>query len=174
MATHPTQPKPTERSKNRRWRLAAVGVLGCVLPLSVTAVIAWGVLDFAASVRRGACFDSAEYYRNALMMYAQDYDGRLPPANRWADSIFPYTKLTFDMPCPSRPKAIGPYAFNASLDMQLLARVGPRRPLLFESNASQRNYADLLESFARPHKGKGWVILGDGAVNAFKTPPDAK
>lgn len=161
-------------SNRRRWRLAAVGVLGCVLPLSLIGVIAWGVLDFATSMRSGQCFDSAEYYRNALMMYAQDYDERLPPANRWSDALFPYTKLTFDMPCPSRPKAIGPYAFNAALDRQLLAKVNPRTPLLFESSAGQRNHADLLESFTRPHKGKGWVLLGDGAVKAFETPPDAK
>ncbi len=171
----PPQPLTKNLSqKRRRWQLAGVGVLGCLLPvIALFAAVVGAFLDFSASLNSGACHDSAEYYRNALMMYAQDYDERLPPSNRWADTLFPYTKLTYDVPCPSRPNAIGPYAFNAALDRRLLAKVNAKTPLLFESNAGHRNHSDLLQSFARPHKGKGWIVLGDGACRSFDTPPDA-
>lgn len=149
--------------------------LGCLLPAIVlVALIAPVLMTAYGAARSAACYANGNYLNNAISMYAADHDDRLPPANQWADVIRPYTKLSRDVDCTTRPNAIGPHAFNAALDCRLTAKVNDQSPKLFESNAGKRNHSDLLGSFTRPHEGKGYVILGGGMVRAYKTPPDAR
>lgn len=150
-------------------------LLGCAVILILGVALMAPILNNARDAARStSCYGGGNTLSSAISIYAADYDERLPPASQWADLIRPGVRLTRDIDCPTRPNAIGPHSFNKSLDRQLRAKVNDQAPMLFESNAGRRNHADLLESFTRPHKGKGWVVLGGGAVRAFETPPDAR
>jgi prepilin-type processing-associated H-X9-DG protein len=51
-----------------------------------------------------------------LAMYATDYDGRLPFADRWMDTLTPYVRNERIFHAPSAPEGdYGGYAFNARL-----------------------------------------------------------
>ena len=56
---------------------------------------------------------------NALLAYARDHDGLLPPAASWCDDIGPYCdpgQITKDLfHCPANPDAKFAYALNADL-----------------------------------------------------------
>ncbi len=150
--------------------------LGCGVVLIIVVVLALPVLNDARESARGVvCYGMGHTLHNAIAIYAADYDERLPPASGWSDLILPGIRLTpEDAACPSRPKAVGPFAFNKALAGRFRAKVNDQAPMIFESNAGERNHSDLLESFTRPHKGKGTIVLGGGMVKAFITPPDAR
>jgi hypothetical protein len=151
--------------------------LGCGIVLVIVLILAVPVLkDTRDSARSAVCYKQGNVLHSAISVYAADYDERLPPASQWEDLILP-GRLRLspqDVGCPSRPRAVGPHAFNKALDRQFRAKVNDQAPMLFESNSGERNHSDLLESFARPHKGKGWVVLGGGMVKSYIAPPHAK
>jgi hypothetical protein len=148
---------------------------GCIATLAVVGLALFALYDYGKGIGdKYHCYALGNQLNTAMRMYAADYDDRLPPAALWSDLIVPYHKQLDDLPCPSRPKTIGPRAFNLTFDRRLTREVPDNAPLLFESNAGHRNYADHLESFTRPHKGKGWIVLGGGACRSFVDPPDTR
>lgn len=145
-------------------------VCGVLIIVCLTLLVREGI-RFRDSVLGGACLERGQVLQIGMSMYAADYDGRLPPADRWADALWPYTK--WDIRCSSRPKIIGAYAFNRALDHVLCEQLTQSTPVFFESNSGKRNHADRLESFTRPHAGKGVVALGDETTRLFAAPPNA-
>jgi YARHG domain len=53
-----------------------------------------------------------------LVMYAQDYDERLPPSKNWKDAIFPYIKSEKVFQSPRVPNQEVGYAYNTSVNSQ--------------------------------------------------------
>ena len=134
--------------------------------------------------KRPSCTSNLKQLSLGLLMYAQDYDRRLPPAHSWADGVVPYTKNSTIFRCPSAQRDYGGlathYGFNSLL--------GERRsddipapadcPMLFESGVlfgsdMGRNVTNPLTSFVARHQGKGNIAYADGHVRAVETPPDA-
>ena len=97
------------------------------------------------------------------IMYAADNDDRLPPAESWVDSTFPYVKndLVYrdNLIKDRQPDQYG-YAFFRPVSILDIATVyGPEKvPLTFQSIDLRRNASgDLSIRSLRP-KGKGCVV----------------
>jgi prepilin-type processing-associated H-X9-DG protein len=81
----------------------------------------------------------------AMLMYTQDYDQTLPPANRWMDALVIYTKNEKALRCLSvkskgREKGYG-YTFNSDLDTFATTKIATPQTtgMLFDSDINGRN-----------------------------------
>jgi len=52
-----------------------------------------------------------------MLLYAQDYDERLPRKEHWCDGLMPYVKNSQAFQCPDLPEERGADAYNAQLSM---------------------------------------------------------
>jgi hypothetical protein len=162
----------TPRRDSRKARLLTAGAawlaMGgvCLAVMAVAAALLYPL--FTPMREEGyhpySCSTHAKQLGNALRMYMQDYDDRLPAANTWSDDLFPYVKNAQTYVCPDRPGAPG-YAFNATVSgrrSKSLAKPTAATLVLFESNRGVANAADPLQSFIAPHAGQGVVVFADG------------
>jgi prepilin-type processing-associated H-X9-DG protein len=158
-----------------------IGCAGCgVFLLFAAAVIEAGVHIFLEApklaARRTVCVSNLKQLSTGLLMYAQDYDERMPPAATWSDNLPPYVKASGIYLCPSRRTAGAGYAFNRKLSMRLQRDIAAAAsaPALFESSLQVPNASDTLESFFTPHDGYGNVGFADGHVKALTAAPAAE
>lgn len=145
----------------------------------------WGLLLYPAfcppreSGSRYSCRTNLRQLGMALAMYAQDYEDRLPPVTGWQAGLYPYYKNPHFEVCPSRSDVTPGYAYNSLLDRRLIENSiqEDKTPALFDSSLGQKDAADRLESFAKPHGSpdarKGNVLFLDGHVEAMLMAPSA-
>lgn len=100
------------------------------------------------------CKNNLKRLSNALVMYAQDWDGHYPPANAWMDCIDNDKYLGPDRStvfhCPAASSRYG-YAMNAQgsgKSDQILNFTDT--VLLFETDSPTRNANGIQNSLARP------------------------
>ncbi len=126
----------------------------------------------AIPARVVTCAGNEKQMGLCLLMYAEDYDGRLPRASEWMDMTLPYVKNKGVFRCPERipsqPTDFG-YAFNASLSMQMLPAVkSPDKAVMFYDATNLRwNFnAPGRTGVANPprHKGGDYFGFADGHV----------
>ncbi|RYG63105.1 hypothetical protein EON80_21850 [bacterium] len=108
------------------------------------------------SVRDGVCRKNLKELHLALMMYSQDYDEFLPPAEKWSDVLEPYVPNKAIFNCPSAPGGKWGYAFNKNLSGQNIANI--EKPSLtyafYETTDLRPNVNGTGEEFAYRHKTK--------------------
>lgn len=123
---------------------------------------------------RHYCLSNGKQLGNALLMYTQDYDDRLPPANMWEGGLWPYVKNPQVFICPQRPRLPG-YAFNAKLHLRSeKTMLNPAAaPAIYESGLGIHNGCDYLQSLLTPHAGKGTVVFADGHAQLLAVAPPA-
>lgn len=82
--------------------LACAGlILGLLVPAGYAAILFPVFRKARANAQRASCASSLKQLELGLMMYASDYDGRFPTADRWPTSTFPYLKNASVYVCPS-------------------------------------------------------------------------
>ena len=108
-----------------------------------------------------------------ILMYAQDYDERLPDATNWMDSIYPYVKNEQIFRCPSvhpAPEAYG-YAFHNRLARKNISKVSNPFAvgLLYDSTTLTKNANDAFTSWADPprHLQGNNVSFADRLANWY-------
>ena len=83
--------------------------------------LAW---KFQGLVHWESCVANVKATSRALQMYAADYDGVLPPAERWCEATSPYRSREADLVCPAGLNLKCGYAYNshvAGADADLVA-----------------------------------------------------
>jgi len=117
------------------------------------------------------CTDRVRRLSGALLMYAMDYDERLPLAGAWCDGMYRYVQLNSYFRCPALKSGSG-YAYNANLDQARVSDVSiPARVVgLFESSAKARNAADAGQSLCKPPRHPAGNSLGFLDGHAVTTP----
>lgn len=112
----------------------------------------------------------------AVLIYAQDHDEHLPPADKWIDEIMPYVRNEQLFRCPAAPDLEYGYAFNAGLNAVKMEDI--TRPseivLIFESNLGTRNAAGGPEAVSDPPRhdvGNAYGFV-DGHVKLSPDVPD--
>jgi hypothetical protein len=124
-----------------------------VLAIFLTDVLAQAI----ESARTAHCMAQMRQQSLGILMYAQDYDGNLPNAEKWMDLAWPYIKNEEIFHCPSvskkDPSAFG-YAFNDKLSRKNIEKIGDQKKviLIYESLATERNAHDAVTSI--PPKGR--------------------
>lgn len=169
--------------------------LGCGGIISlVLAVILTPVFPAAREkARRTTCKANVKAVSLALLMYAEDNDGRFPPASHWQAAAKTYlppvqkklgTKKTVTPVCPSvpAPSGYGYYKPLAGGNGSLLSAPA-RTPLLFDANGNAPDASATLEQLPAPgrHGTRNVVGFADGhvswqkrAVTLAATPPTRK
>jgi prepilin-type processing-associated H-X9-DG protein len=159
--------------KKRRWTswgTLALATCGLTVLLS-----AWVVAqDDIALQERAACQANLHQLGLALSMYTQDYDDRLPPANKWTPSFLPYLEGTAVLKCPSDKKTHS-YAMNQLLNGRAVLKIyrPDKTPSLFESNLHRSSASGTTAVIAKPprHDDGNNYLFVDGRVQWLTKPP---
>lgn len=123
--------------------------------------------------RKAACMANVKQLLTGLMMYAQDYDERFPPAGKWSTNVIPYVKSRrlFNCPADSGPWS---YAFNRDLGGVSMGWVSQpaETTMLFEADFHKPNAFGLAKDavYSR-HLGHGTFGYVDGHVKMGRTAP---
>lgn len=157
------------KSTTRRRTLIALSAV--VIVLTVGALLLAAVVRVARETSAWSdCLTNLNKIGGAIESYAQDWDGRLPPADRWCDALQPdYLQVRRGRLARSYlvcPAARGPYSYamNSKLSCAKLADIeDPSKvPLIFETTKTHRNAQDPLTS--RRRDGLHKVLVGDHSV----------
>ena len=115
--------------------------------------------------RQTACLSNMKQLSLGLIMYAQDWDEKAPPADTWSDAIDPYVKSRKIYVCPDALDLKCGYAFNDKLTSDAFATMtNPAETLLFfESNLGWNGHGTAEALPAKPrHKGGDNFAYCDG------------
>jgi len=168
-------PPPLRGQPPRRgispWIWALLGCFGMFfLFIPITAAILFPVFAQAREkARQIACLSNLKQQGLAILMYSEDYDGRLPAADRWMDLAGPYTKDATAFRCPSvstsDPSAFG-YAYNDKLSKAKIEKIGDPQTvaLTYDSESTGRNAHDAMTSLPPKgrHRGGNNIAYADG------------
>lgn len=103
-----------------------------------------------------------------VFMYVQDWDERMPPADRWLDVITPYGEARpGSRPCPAYDGR-HPYAMNAALVGIALARIdSPSETVMLVEHPCERanETTDRIVPDAYRHRGIANVVHTDGRAS---------
>ena len=119
------------------------------------------------------CLTNMRYVGLGLMMYAQDYDERLPPTTGWSAHLGPYVKNESRFRCPSLAGRGYGYAFDARLDRLPLEKLAAPADTvaLYETTDWSKNASWPGTKFATRHgldETHGNVAFADGHAKALK------
>lgn len=158
------------------WELVIIGLI-CIVLAWIIAPMFLRAKSFSGP--RISCPSNLKQIAVASLIYAADYNERLPLSDNWLDALSPYTRNRRIEYCPSvgsYGQDFSGYAFNSKLSGDPVKDVrSPRTtPLLFESSKLRRNAADSFQSFLIPgrHAGSSGIAFVDGHVKFFKTFPE--
>ena len=143
-------------------------------------------------VRAMSCKERIHGISQALQMYCQDYDDKLPVASRWMDSLHAYIpKVPSDKYAPrfdstsvfQCPEVAGQgtssygYAFNKTLSASRLRQIAApsNTPLIYDSSSSERNANNAFASLPAPPRHErydpphafNYVGYADGHIRAI-------
>jgi hypothetical protein len=161
-------------------------VMGSCAALALLMVPILGAIMFPVfsrareAARSTSCLSHGKQLATALMMYAQDYDERFPPAKTWESGLTPYTKDSTLTVCPSFAPGKHAYAYNTWMSLRTEDKIDSpaEAPLFFESRLGTPNAADAVVSFDPRHvhgNGKaGVVAFANGSVRLMPQAPDGK
>lgn len=115
------------------------------------------------------CPENLKQLHAALMLYADSWDGKLPPAETWMTAIRDNVPQDAWLHCPDVTKQDGyGYAFNKALGGASVTSVkgASTMPLLYDSLGLGQDVTDRLASLPRPgrHTGRNNIIYLDGHV----------
>jgi len=117
-----------------------------------------------------ACAANERRLAEAMLMYAEKNDDRLPASRDWADAITPYVSDRETFSCPSAPGKRSGYAFNQALSSIKVADI--RDPghavMLFESDLGWNASGTASDLPPEPrHDGRDILAFADGHVKAY-------
>ncbi len=141
--------------------------LACTLTLLVASLGAvHAVKESAKEDNAKTCMSNQKQLALGFLMYAQDYDEKFPPANRWADGTTPYLKSKAVYNCPE-VKEFG-YAFSTAMSRKPLSKIAEpsKERLLFDSLILKKNaYGKEKDIDKRRHAEFGFIqAFVDGHV----------
>jgi hypothetical protein len=163
------------------WRALGCGAAAVVV-LYLAGVMIAGLLAPLRGVRNSVvCQSNVFRLTRACRMYAEDYDDRLPPAERWMDGTFFYITEERYLHCPevSKPgENIFGYSLNAAVAGKVRGKIEtPEQiPMIFDSNLLFRSASGTISSMPNPgrHRTKpsrgspskpgNYVGYGDGSA----------
>lgn len=141
--------------------VVAIGFLGLVAAILVP------VFKSANTVaKRSRCMSSLKTLGTQSLMYAADYDDRLPDAHVWTDRIGIHVSDAQTFSCMARWGISFSYAMHDSLSVKDLGLIDrpERHLLLFESKVMTPNaHGDERLIVDPPRHGKvNYVVFADG------------
>ena len=105
-----------------------------------------------AKVQQDDCLSNLKQICLGILMYAQDHNEVLPPADRWMDAIAIYLKNEQVFNCPDAPNLQYGYAFNTALSNKPMAEIANPAEVIvvFETDRNTRNAHGKPTEVPRP------------------------
>ena len=160
-----------------RFMLVHVFAIILVLVVFLAALLKPSPLtDYIANVRNKEkltnCLSNSKFIGLAMVMYSDDYDGKLPPVKNWQPDIQPYIKRTDVFNCPSAKDIRYSYGMNNQIGNKPLQKIkepattalafdcslpktnawGSRKAVDFRHRVDSKNIANFV--FADGHAAK--------------------
>ncbi|HEX9998099.1 MAG TPA: H-X9-DG-CTERM domain-containing protein [Abditibacterium sp.] len=135
----------------------------------LTGVVLEG-LPLTDEIKRSHCQTNLKQIGLGILMYAQDYDEKLPLAKPWIDVLQPYLKSEQIFNCPSLPKgARYGYAYNSKLSSKNEAIIPnlAETVSVYETSVLKRNAYGMGENRAFRHEDGANYAFVDGHVKWF-------
>lgn len=156
------------RLKGGGLAIAGIVVSGFMLLISLL-IMAGLLLPALAKLKQNAqssnCDNNARQVALAIRLYADENDGKCPPAVNWCDAILNNLPGPETFKCPQRPKEKSGFAFNAKLAGKTLSSIPPDTVLIFESSGAWNFTGGPEAIVARPPHGRSYVFgFADGNV----------
>lgn len=141
-------------------------LLGVLLSISFCSGFYFLFVQSDDAAKGSECFAAVKRLSGASLLYAADFDARLPLRDAWQDAVAKHDDLPHDLACPLTRPGIG-LAFNAKLSGAVVPADGATIPLVYDSVIPVRNASDLFTSLPTPgrHLGKDNVGYVDGHVS---------
>jgi prepilin-type processing-associated H-X9-DG protein len=120
------------------------------------------------------CPDNLKQLYTAMMIYADSWDGTLPPADGWLDKIKDNVSQNEWLHCPEvSPERTGTkygYAYNEEVAGKRISELqdAGKTPLIYDSTNLEPGAHDAAASLPKPgrHAGRNNVVFVDGNVSA--------
>jgi len=144
-----------------------VGCIGAVVfvPLILAAVL-FPVFNTARMKARDTmCLQNLKELSIAVSTYSQDYNEKLPPADKWSDAVAKYITDSHVFCCGAARELSCAYSFNDRLNKTSLKELvnASNAPMLFDSKGGW-NSALPISSFDARHCGGYNCSFADGHV----------
>ncbi len=164
------------KASGGRWDLTWTG--GKILPPDADLSKISGLPSMGGKAAQMTCLSNLKQLGLALMMYTTDYDGRMPPADKWCDLTMPYVKNEEVYKCPS---AEGPWSYAMNYKLSRLNEASIASPAetisLFETMPCRKNAWDDARgalpgaTLANPPRHNGWnnYAFVDGHAKSLKS-----
>ena len=152
--------------------MAAVGITYRILQPYWAVAQQFQVKESMAELERGkTCPDNLRQLHKAALLYADEYDGMLPPADNWVELIKKNVPEDSQLHCPSvhGVNEYG-YAMNPSLGGKRWQEVkdAAHTPLFYDSSNLAAGAHDDVSSLPSPgrHDGHNNMVYLDGRLGA--------
>ena len=157
--------KSSGKLKGSGLAIGGIATPAAALPIvaMLLAILMPALVRARTVAERVVCAANMKGLAMATMVYANDYDDKLPTADKWCDLLITYADMgEKSFRCPEQAEGSFSYALNKNITSM---GVGPDTVLLFESDAG-RNAAGGPEMLATErHRGEGCnFVFVDGHV----------
>lgn len=101
----------------------------------------------------------------AIRLYADEHEGKCPPAAQWCDDVLPNLDGRQIFKCPQRRGAESAYGFNAKLAGRTLSAIPPDTVMIFETGQGWNTTGGEGEVVTSPPHGRHFIFgFADGSV----------
>ena len=101
----------------------------------------------------------------AVRLYADENDGKCPPAVNWCDAILPSLPAASVLQCPQRRDRKSGFGLNARIAGRTLSSIPPDTVLLFESSGGWNFTGGAKDVLPGPPHGRNYVFcFADGSA----------
>jgi Domain of unknown function (DUF4190)/GYF domain 2 len=156
------------RLKGSGLAIAGIAVSGIMLLLSLligAGLLLPALVKFKQNAQSSNCDNNARQVALAIRLYADENEGKCPPAVNWCDAILNNLPGPETFKCPQRLAEKSGFAFNAKLAGKTLSSIPPDTVLIFESSGGWNSIGGPEALVARPPHGKNYVFgFADGSV----------
>jgi len=156
------------RLKGKGLAVAGIVVSGFMLLVSL-AIMAGLLLPALAKVRQRTqtytCSNNAQKVALAVRLYAEENDGKCPPAVNWCDAVASNLPGPDTFKCPQRRGEQSGFGFNAKLAGRTLSSIPPDTVMIFESSGGWNFTGGPDDVVANPPHGRSYYFgFADGSV----------
>ena len=168
IAAHLKIRKSGGRLKGGGLATAGIVISGFMLFVSLligAALLLPALAKFKQQAQNSSCSNNARQVALAVRLYADENDGKCPPAVNWCDAILNNLPGPDALQCPQRRGEKSGFAFNAKLAGKTLSSIPPDTVLIFESDGGWNFTGGPSAVVPRPPHGKSCVFgFADGSV----------
>ena len=155
--------KNQPRLKGSGLAIAGICVSGAMLLF--LPVMAAMLLPALAKAKQRAqaisCMNNVRQINLALIMYADDHGGKLPPTDRWNDLLKPYTGGSDAMfHCPAQPPGRCSYAINAVVDGDKVPDANKAKSILVFSSVEGWNQSGNPQNAVPHNHSRSMITVG--------------